>query len=58
MGLKTKIQSSLFVAKYLKQVNDSYQKLEHKVELTKVQEQEIQDFYVPLVGNKVPTDWH
>lgn len=58
MGLKTKIQSSLFVEKYIKQVNESYKKLPHKVELTKAQEQEIQDFYVPIVGYKVPTDWH
>ena len=58
MKFKTKIQNSLFVEKYIKQVNESYKKLPHKVELTKAQEQEIQDFYVPLVGYKVPTDWH
>ena len=58
MRFKTKIQNSLFVEKYIKQVNESYKKLPHKVELTKAQEQEIQDFYVPLVGYKVPTDWH
>ena len=58
MGFKSKIQNCLFVEKYIKQVNESYKKLPHKVELTKDQEQEIQDFYVPLVGYKVPTDWH
>lgn len=58
MRFKTIIQNSLFVEKYIKQVNDSYKKLPYKVELTKEQEQEIQDFYVPLVGYKVPTDWH
>lgn len=58
MRFKTKIQNSLFVEKYIKQVNESYKKLPHKVKLTKEQEQEIQDFYVPLVGYKVPTDWH
>ena len=58
MKFKTKIQNSLFVEKYIKQVNESYKKLPHKVELTKEQEREIQDFYVPLVGYKVPTDWH
>ncbi len=58
MRFKTKIQNSLFVEKYIKQVNESYKKLPHKVELTKAQEQEIQDFYVPLVGYKVPTVWH
>lgn len=58
MRFKTKIQNNLFVEKYIKQVNESYKKLPHKVELTKDQEQEIQDFYVPLVGYKVPTDWH
>lgn len=58
MGFKSKIQNSLFVEKYIKQVNESYKKLPHKVELTKDQEQEIQNFYVPLVGYKVPTDWH
>lgn len=58
MKFKTKIQNSLFVEKYIKQVNESYKKLPHKVELTKEQEREIQDFYVPLVGYKIPTDWH
>lgn len=58
MKFKTKIQNSLFVEKYIKQVNESYKKLSHKVKLTKEQEQEIQDFYVPLVGYEVPTDWH
>lgn len=58
MRFKTKIQNSLFVEKYIKQVNESYKKLPHKAELTKEQEREIQDFYVPLVGYKIPTDWH
>jgi len=58
MRIKTKIQNGLFVEKYIKQINESYKKLPHKVELTKEQEREIQDFYVPLVGYKVPTDWH
>ena len=58
MRFKTKIQNSLFVEKYIRQVNESYQKLPNKVELTKEQKQEIQDFYVPLVGYEVPTDWH
>ena len=58
MKLRSIIQENLFIEKYLKQVNASYQKLPHKVDLTKEQEQEIQDFYVPLVGYKVPTDWH
>lgn len=58
MKLKTKIQRSLFTEKYIKQVNNSYQKLPHKVELTKEQKQEIQDYYLPLVGYEVPIDWH
>lgn len=58
MKIKTRIQNGLFVEKYIKQINESYKKLPHKVELTKEQEREIQDFYVPLVGYKVPTDWH
>lgn len=58
MRFKTKIQNSLFVEKYIRQINESYQKLPNKVELTKEQKQEIQDFYVPLVGYEVPTDWH
>ena len=58
MSFLKKIQNSLFVEKYIKQVNESYKKLPCKVELTKTQEQEIQDFYMPLVGYKVPTDWH
>lgn len=58
MGLKTKIQTSLFIEKYLKSVKQSYQKLPHKVDLTKEQEQEIQAYWQGLVGYKVPTDWH
>ena len=53
-----KIQKSLFIEKYIKQINNSYQKLQHKVELTKEQEQEIQDYWKSLVGYKIPTDWH
>lgn len=58
MRLKAKIQENLFIEKYLKQVNDSFQKLQHKVELTKEQEREIQDYWQGLVGYKIPTDWH
>jgi len=58
MGLRNKIQKSLFVEKYLTQVNDNYKNLPHKVVLTKKQEQEIQDYWQGLVGYKIPTDWH
>ena len=58
MKFKRKIQENLFIEKYLKQVNDSYQKLPHKMELTKEQVQEIQDYWQGLVGYKIPTDWH
>lgn len=58
MKFKTKIQNSLFVEKYLNQVNNSYQQLLHKAELTKEQERDIQDYWQKLVGYKVPTDWH
>lgn len=58
MGLRNKIQKSLFVEKYLTQVNDNYKKLPHKVVLTNKQVQEIQDYWKGLVGYKVPTDWH
>lgn len=58
MKLRKKIQEKLFVEKYLKSVNESYNKLPHKVELTKEQEREIQNYWQGLVGYKVPTDWH
>lgn len=58
MKFRTNIQKSLFVEKYIKQVNESYKKLHIKVELTKEQEREIQDYWQGLVGYKVPTDWH
>ena len=58
MGLKTKIQRRFFIEKYLYQINKSYRKLPHKVNLTKEQVQEIQDYYQDLVGYKVPTNWH
>ena len=58
MKLYRKIQNSLFVEKYIRQVNGNFQKLSHKVDLTKEQKRAIQDFYVPLVGCEVPTDWH
>lgn len=53
-----KIQKDLFIEKYLKQVNESYRKLPHKVELTKGQEREIQGFWRSLIGYDVPIDWH
>lgn len=58
MRLTKEVQRDLFIEKYIKQVNNSYQKLSHKVELTREQEQEIQDYWQNLVGYKVPTDWH
>ena len=58
MKLYRKIQNSLFVEKYIRQVNGNFQKLSHKVDLTKEQKRAIQDFYEPLVGYEVPTDWH
>lgn len=58
MRVTKKIQKDLFIEKYIRQINNSYQKLPHKVELTKEQEQEIQDYWKSLVGYKIPTDWH
>ena len=58
MKLYKKIQESIFVEKYIKQVNESFRKLSHKVELSKEQEQQIQDYWQGLVGYKIPTDWH
>ena len=58
MSVTKKIQKDLFIEKYIRQINNSYQKLPHKVELTKEQEQEIQDYWKSLVGYKIPTDWH
>ncbi len=58
MKFYRKIQESRFVEKYIRQVNDSYQKLSDKVELTKEQEREIQEYWKGLVGREVPTDWH
>ncbi len=60
MKLYRKIQVSLFVEKYLKQVNRSYQKLPPhlKVELTREQKREIVEYWKGLVGYEVPTDWH
>ena len=58
MKLHRKIQNSLFIEKYIKQVNESYKKLPCKVELTRTQEQEIQDYWQGFLGYKIPTDWH
>ena len=58
MNFHRKIQESRFVEKYIKQVNESYRKLPHKVELTKDQEREIQAYWLGLVGYEIPLDWH
>ena len=58
MGMNKQIQERLFVEKYIRQIQGSYQKLPHKVELTKEQEQEILDYWQGLVGYQVPLDWH
>lgn len=58
MGFRKKIQEHLFVEAYLKQVNNNYQKLSNKKELTREQVREIEDYWQELVGYKVPTAWH
>lgn len=58
MKIKRIIQESRFVEKYIKQVNESYNKLPQKADLTKEQEHEIQDYWRGLVGYEVPLDWH
>ena len=43
---------------YVKSIKDSFDKLPNKEELTKEQIQEIQEFFMPLLGYAVPTEWH
>ena len=58
MELRKRLQERLFVGKYLAQVNDSYKQLPCKVDLTKDQEEEIQTYWLGLIGKKIPLDWH
>ena len=58
MKYSRRIKEFQYIEHYRAQVNQSYAKLPNKVELTKEQVQEIQDFYRPLLGYEVPTDWH
>ena len=46
------------VNSYINGIRSSYQKLSHKVELAKEQEQEIQEYYTKLLGHPIPLDWH
>ncbi len=46
------------VNSYINGIRSSYQKLSQKVELTKEQEQEIQEYYTKLLGHPIPPDWH
>lgn len=58
MKYTEEVRRHLFEKKYINQVKTSYDKLPHKVSLTKEQEQEIQDYWQRLVGYKIPLDWH
>ena len=57
-SIKKTIQRDIYIEKYRKKINDSYQKLPNKVQLTKAQEAEIQNYWKDLLGYKIPTDWH
>ena len=43
---------------YVDGIRASYKKLANKKELTKEQQDEIQNFYKRLLGHSIPTDWH
>ena len=43
---------------YVNDISKSYHKLSTKISLTKVQEQEIQDFFSAKLGYKIPLQWH
>lgn len=58
LSLKNKIQRDIYIETYRKRINDSYQKLSNKVQLTKAQKKEIQKYWKDLLGYKIPTDWH
>ena len=46
------------VNSYIDGIRSSYEKLAHKTELTKEQENEIQEYYTKLLGHPIPLDWH
>ena len=43
---------------YINGIKSSFRKLKNQKDLTPEQIKEIQDFYTPLLGHPVPTDWH
>ena len=44
--------------KKIKQIKSSYSKLKNKKKISHEQEQEIQNFYLKILGHRVPTEWH
>ena len=58
MDFKRKIQRDRYMEPYRRAVNANYRKLTNKVELSKEQKQEILDYWEPLVGYKIPLEWH
>lgn len=56
--LKNRIQRDFYVETYRKRINESYRKLPNKIQLTKAQKKEIQEYWKGLLGYKIPLDWH
>ncbi len=52
------LKKRLVVHNFVKEITKKYNRLKIKRPLTKVQIKSIQNYYVPLVGHKVPTIWH
>ncbi len=46
------------IDRFRKSINESYEKLSIKKELTSEQEHEIQAYFKEMIGMDVPTDWH
>ena len=54
----TRHQEKAADQKKINQIRKSFSKLQTKTDLTKEQEQEIQEFYKSILGHNVPLDWH
>ncbi len=53
-----KLKKKVFIHNFVKEIDEKYDKLKIKRQLTSAQINEIQDYWLKLIGHKVPLSWH
>lgn len=56
--LVSRIRKSIMMKKCKKRITKNFKDLEHRRKLTKEQKKEVQDFYVNMIGKKIPLYCH